>query len=126
MSAQQNKAIIRDYFELFNSDWSAALDRFVADPSLAEHIHFFQQVLPGYRLEAHDMIADNDRVAVRGTVHGVHQGELMGVAPTGREVSVGLLIIYRVADGKIVEHWMQADQVGLMQQITAEPAMANA
>lgn len=119
MPAQENKGIIRDYFEAFNRDWEGATQRYVSDAELEEHIRFFQEALPGYQLEAHDVLADGDRVAVRGTVHGVHQGELLGVAPTGRKVAFPLFIIYRLADGLIVEHWMLADQAGLMQQITA-------
>jgi predicted ester cyclase len=122
MQAEQNKAIIQGYVDAFNTDWTAALEKYVSDESLAEHIRMMQQVLPGYRLELHDMIAEGDRVAVRATVRGFHQGELMGVPPTGREMSVSLLIIYRLAGGRIAEHWMQADQVGLMQQVTAGPA----
>lgn len=119
MQAEQNKAVIRAYVDAFNDDWAAALEKYVADESLAEHIRIMQNVLPGYRIEAHDVIAEDDRVAVRATVSGFHQGELMGVPPTGRAVSVPLLIIYRLAAGRITEHWLQADQVGLMQQVTA-------
>ncbi len=124
MSAQENKATIREYLDTFARDWREALSRFVADESLAGHIHFFQQVFPDYTLEAHDLIAEGDKVVLRATLHGVHRGELMGMAPTGRQVAVPLIIIYRVAGGKIVEHWLQADQAGMMRQLTEEAAPA--
>jgi predicted ester cyclase len=124
MSAQESKATIREYLDAFARDWKEALNRFVADESLAEHIRFFQQVFPDYRLEVHDLLAENDTVVGRMTLHGVHRGELMGMAPTDRQVAVPLIIIYRVADGKIVEHWMQADQAGMMRQLTEDSLTA--
>jgi predicted ester cyclase len=122
MSAQESRAMIREYLDAFQRDWSQALERFVADESLAEHIRFFQQVFPGYSLEAHDIIAEGDKVAVRATLHGVHRGEGMGMPPTGKEVTVPLIIIYRIHGGKVVEHWLQADQAGMMQQLGEAPA----
>lgn len=125
MSAQESKATIREYLDTFARDWKEGLNRFVADESLAEHIRFFQQVFPNYRLEAHDMIAEGDKVVLRATLHGVHRGELMGIAPTERTVAVPLIIIYRLAGGKVVEHWMQADQAGMMQQLTEASTAAT-
>ncbi|HEV2131844.1 MAG TPA: ester cyclase [Longimicrobiaceae bacterium] len=118
MSAQESKATIREYLDAVAADWSEAVNRFVADEALAEHIRFFQQVFPGYTIEVHDLIAEGDKVVLRGTMHGVHRGELMGMPPTGRQVAVPLIIIYRLERGKIVEHWLQADQAGMMQQLT--------
>lgn len=122
MSTEESRKLIGAYLETFNHDWEGAIERYVADTELEQHIRFFEQPLPGYQLEAHDVLADGDRVAVRATVRGIHRGELMGVAATGREVVFPLFIIYRLAGGRIVEHWMLADQPGLMQQITTESA----
>jgi predicted ester cyclase len=97
---------------------------YVADESLKQHITFFEAAFPGYQLSVDDMVAEADKVAVRSTFTGTHRGELMGVPPTGKPVSIGLLLIYRIADGKIVEHWMQADTLGILQQIGAMPAPA--
>lgn len=124
MSAQESRATIREYLESFGRDWREALNRFVADESLTEHIHFFQQVFPDYTLEAHDLIAEGDRVVLRATLHGVHRGELMGMAPTGKQVAVPFIIIYQVSGGKIVDHWIQADQAGMMRQLTEEATTA--
>jgi predicted ester cyclase len=41
----------------------------------------------------------------------------MNITPTGKQVTVSLMLLYRIADGKIVDHWMVADQLGLMQQL---------
>ena len=68
---------------------------------------------------AKDMIAEGNKVTVRFVVEGQHKGELFGVPATGRKVSIDGIIIYELSDNKIVNHWMQADSVGLMQQIGA-------
>ena len=52
---------------------------------------------------------------------GTHRGELMGVPPTGKAVSVPAILIYRIANGKIAEFWMNADTLGLLQQLGAVP-----
>ena len=127
MLAEQNKAIIQRYLEDFRTDRSpAALARYIAEEPLKQHIAMYESVLPGYYLEPLDMIAEGDRVMVRATVHGVHNGPFMDTPPTGKTVAFPLMIIYRLAEGKIVEHWMLVDMLGFMQQIGAlpEPAVA--
>jgi predicted ester cyclase len=119
MSAQENKLFIRRYLDTFNHGGGAAVADMVADEHLKEHIAFFEGVFPGYQLTAKEMIAEGDKVVVNATVTGTHQGELMGLPPTGRQVEVPLIIIYRVSGGRIVDHTMVADQAGLMQQLTA-------
>lgn len=63
--------------------------------------------------------AEGDRVVVDAALTGTHEGELMGIPPTGKQVEMPLIIIYRVSGGKIVDHTMVADQAGLMQQLSA-------
>jgi predicted ester cyclase len=122
MSVQDNKLLIRRYLDAFNRDWQAATNEYVADKTLAGHISAMQAAFPNYHLEADEMIAEGDQVAVRGKMLGTHNGHLMGIPPTGKQVSVPLIIIYRVAGGKIVSHHMNADQLGLMQQLGVIPA----
>ena len=61
-------------------------------------------------------------MALRFTFHGSHQGEFMGIAPTGKQVTMSGINIFRIADGKIVEMWNQEDVLGMMQQLGAIPA----
>jgi predicted ester cyclase len=127
MLAEQNKAIIRRYLEDFRKDRSpATLDRYIAEDELKQHIALYESVLPGYYLEPEDMIAEGDRVMVRATVHGVHNGPFMDMPPTGKTVAFPLMIIYRLEGGKIVQHWMLVDMLAFMQQIGAMPAPAAA
>jgi steroid delta-isomerase-like uncharacterized protein len=76
---------------------------------------------PDFHVTTENVIAEADKVAVRWTVNGTHQGELMGIPPTGRPVSFTGITLYRFADGKIVEEWWSYDALGMMQQITAPP-----
>src|SRR5215203_1486449 len=73
-----------------------------------------------------DMIAEGDKVAVRYTVEGTHEGELLGVPPTGRRVSIESFTVERVSDGRIREHWHVTDTLDMMQQMGAIPAPENA
>jgi predicted ester cyclase len=71
-----------------------------------------------------DLIAEGDKVVVRGTLRGTHQGDFMGIPPTGKVVTFTAIAICRFAGGKEVEHWSNADVLGLMQQLGAIPQMA--
>jgi predicted ester cyclase len=125
MNEQEMRDVVQRYFTALRRDKSeASLREYVAEEPLLQHIAFFEAAFPGYWLEAEDMMADSDKVAVRFTFHGTHQGELMGIPPTGKTASMEGIIIYRLADGKIVDHWMQTDTVGLLQQLGAMPAAA--
>jgi steroid delta-isomerase-like uncharacterized protein len=78
----------------------------------------FRDAFPDVEVEIDEIVAEGDRVAVATTFSGTHQGELMGMAPTGRRVAVTGIDIVRVADGKIVEHRGLTDIVGLMRQLS--------
>jgi len=69
-----------------------------------------------------DLIAEGDRVMQRVTFRGTHQGEFLGVPATGRTVSAWVMVIRRMAGGKVAEEWQLVDGLGLMQQLGAFPA----
>lgn len=126
MNTQKNKQLIRDYLELFARDRDEAVDRYVSDPNLREHIIVFSQGLPGYQLHEDDLIAEGDSVVLRCQIVGTHQGDLLGHAATGNNVNVSAIIIYRVENERITKFWAEADMLGLFQQIGAIPAPADA
>ncbi|NJM86188.1 MAG: SnoaL-like domain-containing protein [Hydrococcus sp. RU_2_2] len=64
-----------------------------------------------------DVIAEGNKVVTCGIYKGTHQGELMGIPPTGKQVTFSVVHIDRVVDGKIVEHWGQGDTMALMKQL---------
>lgn len=79
----------------------------------------FRDAFPDVRVEIDELLVDGDRVAVATTFAGTHQGELMGMAPTGRKVAVTGIDIVRIEDGRIAEHRGLTDIVGLMRQLGA-------
>ena len=128
MSTEDNKTFIRRYFEAISGKdkATAVVNRYVTDEELKHHIALYEGAFPNYELIAEDMIAEGDKVVVRSTFRGTHKGDLMGIAPTGKQVTMPLILIYRIADDKIVEHWMQADALGMLQQLGVIPAMGQA
>jgi predicted ester cyclase len=117
-----NKALILDYFAALNQDKSpATVDKYVVDEVLKHHIDLFEASFPGYQLTAKAMVAEGDTVFVRAGCTGVHNGDLSGIAPTGKSIDIEIALTYRIENGKIVDHWMLFDQVAVLQQIGAMP-----
>jgi predicted ester cyclase len=119
MTPAENKALVRGYFTAIsgNDKPASLLNEFTNDAALFEHVAMFEAAFPHYVLVAEDMLAEADQVAVRARFQGTHQGELMGIAPTGKTVDLPFQIIYRIADGKLAEHWMSVDQLSLLRQL---------
>ncbi len=137
MSIQENKALLHRLFEEgINQGDLGVLDELIAPnyvnynlPAPAPGTEGFKQVVmmfrsafPDLQITLHDVIVEGDRVASRGTWHGTHQGEFMGIPATGKRVAVSYIDIWRVENGKFVENWVQMDMLGLMQQFGLVPA----
>src|SRR4051812_601295 len=69
---------------------------------------------PDLRAEIHHQVTEGDLVATSKTFHGTHDGEFMGIAPTGREIAFDVFDLVRVRDGRLVEHWNVVDAMALM------------
>jgi len=135
MSIEENKALIHRYMEAVDKGSVAALDEFIA-PDFVDHNPFpgvapglegakqafaiFLNAVPGYHT-VDDLIAEGDKVVARMTGYGTHERELMGIPPTGKQLKTTGIAIWRIADGKIVEHWGEADMLGMMQQLGVVP-----
>jgi len=78
---------------------------------------------PDLHFTVEDMFAEGDKVVTRYTVLGTHEGEHMGIPPTGKQITVTAMTIHRIASGKIVEDWGSYDALGLMQQLGVIPPM---
>jgi predicted ester cyclase len=128
MSTTANKTFVRQYLDAVSGQEKtpALVNRFVADEALAQHIATVEAGFPRYELAAEDMLAEDDKVALRATFRGIHKGEFAGVAPTQRQVTLPFIIIYRIWDEKIVEHWLSIDMLSFMQQLGAIPEAAAA
>ncbi|MBI3968547.1 MAG: ester cyclase [Chloroflexi bacterium] len=137
MSIETNKSIVRRLFdEGVNGGDRAVVEELVAPdivthtpvpgigPGRAEFLRFlglFLSAFPEQHTEVHDLIGEDDRVAVLHTHHVTHGGEFMGMPPSGKKASIGGIEIFRVTDGQIAEFWHQDDLLGLMQQLGAIP-----
>jgi steroid delta-isomerase-like uncharacterized protein len=137
MSTEANKGLIHRYIAAVDRGDVRALDEFIA-PHFVDHSPFpgttgdlaglrqafaiFQKGVPGTHT-IDDLIAEGDKVAGRITGFGTHSGEFMGIPATGKKVQVAGIAIWRIENGRIVEHWSQVDSLGLMQQLGAMPAV---
>lgn len=138
MSTEQSKALVRQLIEqVFNQGNLSMADELLAPdfvereqlppgmPSGREGVKHLTSMMrsafPDFEAAIDDMIAEGDKVVIRQTWSGTHEGEFMGVPPTGKRVSFGVIDVIRIAGGKFVEHWGQMDTMGLMQQLGAVP-----
>jgi len=132
-SAQANAALVLESFEAFNDGDTdrllavAAPDLVMHLAELPEPIHGRETWQQGFELmkgafpdlEAHvdDVVAADDRVAVRVTLRGTHAGEFQGIPPTGRTIHYVSHEFYRVEEGLIAEEWICSDMASLFRQL---------
>ena len=138
MSTEQNKALVRRMVdEIFNRGNMNLADEFLASdfvereelppgiPSGREGVTqlttMLRSAFPDFKATIDDLVAEGDKVVIRQTWRGTHRSEFMGVPPTGKSVSFGVIDILRIAGGKVVEHWGLMDSMSLMQQLGASP-----
>jgi predicted ester cyclase len=86
-----------------------------------EKLAMFHSAFSDITVTTEDLIAEGDKVAVRDRFTAVHDGEFMGAEPTGNRIEVQGMVIYRIEDGKAAEAWVQADMMGMMQQLGLAP-----
>jgi predicted ester cyclase len=84
---------------------------------LKEQAKYLLSAFGDLSVTVEDIIAEGDTVAMRVTVRGTHEGEFMGVEPTGKEFEFQNTVFARLKDGKVVERWIRPDLFGLMQQL---------
>jgi predicted ester cyclase len=122
MSTEENKAVIRQAAEAVSNADFDALDELMAPDVAAEFregISELRQSFPDYHGADEIQVAEGDMVAGRFIFYGTHEGEFMGVAPTGRQVTFRGLSLNRLVDGKIVEAWIEMDLEDILGQIGA-------
>jgi predicted ester cyclase len=133
MSAEDSKALMRRVLAEVRDGWTQAIiDQFFA-PDYRRHLtptgpHLTREeqrerasrlraAFPDAEVTLEDMLAERDRVAYRLTIRGTHRGSFLGVAATGRRVTVPFLAIVRVENGTLAEEWGGLDQVDLLRQL---------
>jgi steroid delta-isomerase-like uncharacterized protein len=138
MSTEQNKTIVRRYWEEVWKGNLAVVDELIAadfdghpapsDPDFGrgpagqkQLIGLYRGAFPDMRMTIDDMVADEDRVVLRWTAHGTNTGEMMGMPATGKPATVTGIVFNRLAGGKIVEGWGNFDALGMLQQLGVIP-----
>jgi steroid delta-isomerase-like uncharacterized protein len=136
VSLEENKELIRRYIEAIDEDqtgdWSV-LDKYLAEDFVAHNpLHpevglnregmkqgaeLFRVAAPGARHEITMQVAEGDLVVSHIVGRGVHEGELLGIPPTHKELETAGMVIHRVRDGKIVEYWSVTDVARVLQQL---------
>lgn len=116
---RQNKDFIIRYFNAMAGATVTRelLEEYITDDELIGHILFFESVFPNYEIFVDEMLAEGNRVIVRGRLKGQHEGEFNGILPTHRIIEFPLVISYQVENKKIVHHWLIADSMVLMEQL---------
>jgi ketosteroid isomerase-like protein len=137
MGAEENKALVRRFYEEIDKGNLAAMDELVAEDyldhnpppfpglppgreGLKQFFRLFQQATPGYH-KIEDQIAEGDKVVTRMTSYGKHEGDLPGAPRTGHDLKMTSITIHRIANGKLVEKWSDKDVLGFLQQIGVIP-----
>jgi len=132
MSTEDNKAIVRRFYEEVwtQGNLAAADELTTADivnetlqppvhglESLKQFVMIYRTAFPDFHFTLEDLIAEGDKVTVRFTCTGTQRGELLGIPPTGKRVTLTGIDIVRFADGKFAESWTNFDALGMLQQL---------
>ena len=138
MSTEQNKMLARRLFEeVWNDKNLAVLDELVASnfvfhnsvqtlygpEGFKQFATTYHNAFPEAHFTVEDVIAEGDTVALRWSARATHTGELLGIPPTGKQVTVTGITITLISNGKSVESWGEFDALGMLQQIGVIPKM---
>jgi steroid delta-isomerase-like uncharacterized protein len=141
MSADQYKALLRRFIDLWNTGQTDAADEFVSadlvdhtlppglPPGLAGFkllVSAFRSAFPDLQITIDEVVAQGDRAAGRVTFRGTHRGMFQGIPATGNTFTMGAIGILRFVRDEVVEHWAVLDLLGLLQQLGVAPAASDA
>jgi steroid delta-isomerase-like uncharacterized protein len=132
---EENKAISRRFLdELWNrsnfglvdqllaSDYDGHSSTVIRGPEGAmEFVPRLRNAFPDFQFSILDQIAEGDKVATRWTIRGTHKGEFQGMPPSGKQIEMTGITIFRIANGKLIEGWTNEDVLGMSQQLGAVP-----
>ena len=138
MSTEENKSLFRGVVkECYNKRDLGVLDKFfaadvvdhAAPPGLPPGLEAgrillgaFFSAFPDLQYTLEDVMAEGDKVVARATIRGTQTGEFAGIPPTGKPIMISVIDIWRVANGKLVEHWHVLDQLSMLQQLGVIPS----
>jgi predicted ester cyclase len=131
MTTQDNKALVRRFYEEIDNGNLSIIDELVSKdyidhnptpwfaPGLEgvkQSFKLFAEATPGYH-KIEDQIAEDDKVVTRLTSYGKHEGDLPGAPRTGNDMKMTSITIHRIADGKLAEKWSEKDMIAMLTQI---------
>ncbi|OGP94707.1 MAG: hypothetical protein A2157_01180 [Deltaproteobacteria bacterium RBG_16_47_11] len=138
VSTEKNKAMVRRFWEevfnerklslideLFTTDWvyhGVGGLKVYGPEGLKQFLTEYHNAFPDMQVKVENLIAEGDKVVSHVTSRGTHKGELMGIAPTGKQVTVPVICISRFVDHKIGEDWEIIDLFGMLQQLDVIPS----
>jgi steroid delta-isomerase-like uncharacterized protein len=130
--SEQNKLLVRQLYDAMNAADMKTLQDAIAD-DFVDHEEFpglapnkegviqlfttFTQAFSGFNMRLEDMVAEGDKVFVRATMNGIHKGEFLGIAPTGKQIAVPFGDFLRIENGRVAEHWGVTDTGRMLQQL---------
>jgi predicted ester cyclase len=134
MSTDDNKALVQRFFEeVINQKNLAALDQFVS-PNAVNHtvpsglpqgpnqfLSMHLNAFPDVKATVEDLLADGDKVVALVSYHATHQGAFRSISPTGKPITLMGINIFRIVNGKMVEHWGLADRLSALRQLGVVP-----
>jgi predicted ester cyclase len=138
MAEAENKAVVRRFFdEVWNGGRIDVIDEIIT-PDAVDHnpnpgqppgsegvkwlVRVFSSAFPDMHFDLQDQVAEGDKVVSRWVLSGTQQGELFGIPATGKRISITGIDIVSVIGGKMTEHWVSIDQLGMLQQLGVVPA----
>jgi predicted ester cyclase len=127
--SEQNKDLVRSYYEqVINGRDLDAVGDFFADERIVAGVQrgcfSYFQAFPDLHVALDELIAEGDRVFLRSTMTGTHDGEYKGIPPTGRHIAAEAGEVFRIGDGKFVGYWCLTNVAGIMRQLTEEAPVA--
>ena len=136
---ERNKALIRDFLVRLDAG-DRDVVREVYSPGVVFHfpgsppmdfdavlelVDTIYTAFPDFTHRIDDLIAEGEKVVLRVTDFGTHQGEYEGMPPTGKEVSFSVIAIFEIRDGRVVEVWEELDMLGFLKQVGAIPELTS-
>jgi predicted ester cyclase len=142
MSAEENKALVRRFYEEIDKGNIDAMDELVAEDyldhspppfpglgsgraGLKQVFQTFLDATPGYH-RIDDQVAEGDKVVTRLTAVGKHEADLPGIPKTGNDLEMTATVVHRIAGGKLAEKWSNKDVLGFLQQLDVIPKPESA
>jgi steroid delta-isomerase-like uncharacterized protein len=143
MSIEQNKALVRKLVEEAINQGNISMIDELLIPDFIEHeelppgippgreapkvlFTMLRSAFPDIKATIEHLIAEGDEVVLHMTWTGTHKGEFMGIPPTGKSISINVIDILGIAEGKFVEHWGVMDSMAMMQQLGVVPVPSHA